>query len=45
MFTRFGAKFVSVLRCCKFTVFVSKFSKRVELVLFYISFNLKLFTA
>ena len=39
---RFGAKIVSVLCCCKFTFFVSKFGKRVELVLFLISFNLKL---
>ena len=42
---RFGAKFVSVLRCCKFTFFLSKFAKRVELVLFLISLNLKLFSA
>ena len=42
---RFGAKSVSVLCCCKFTFFVSKFGKRVELVLFLISFNMKLFTA
>ena len=42
---RFGAKSVSVLCCCKFTFFVSKFGKSVELVLFLISFNMKLFTA
>ncbi len=38
---RFGAKIVLVFCCCKFTFFVSKFGKRVELVLFLISFNLK----
>ena len=31
--------------CCKFSFFVSKFGKRVDLVLFLISFNLSLFTA
>lgn len=41
---RFRAKFVYVLFCCKFTFSVSKFGKRVELVLFLMSFNLKLFT-
>ena len=35
LLSRFGAKFVFVLCCnCKFTLFVSKISKRVELVLF-----------
>ena len=33
------------LCCCKFTLFVSKLGKRVELVLFLISIHLKLFTA
>ena len=31
--------------CCKFTLFVYKIGKRVELVLLLISINLKLFTA
>ena len=41
----FWCQVCSVLCCCKFTFFVSKFGKRVELVLFLISFNMKLFTA
>ena len=35
----------SFLCCCKFTLFVSKLGKRVELVLFWMSIHLKLFTA
>ena len=35
----------SFLCCCKFTLFVSKLGKRVELVVFLISIHLKLFTA
>ena len=35
----------SFLCCCKFTLFVSKLGKRVELVLFLILIHLKLFTA
>ena len=41
----FWCKFVSVLCCSELPLFVSKFGKRVEPVLFLISFNLKLPTA
>ena len=35
----------SFLCCCKFTLFMSKLGKRVQLMLFSMSINLKLFTA